>query len=446
MKKFGILSICAAMLALTACNDNDATIERPILTIDEVAPMRFYGVATPEDTRGAAQHDRLWHNGTTIKVKFLNGSPEVQAIVEQYAQQWETYANIDFKFVAPTEDAHIRVGFDWNNNRFITWSYIGTDCKTVTDQSEATMSFTYLEYLPEDEARGDVLRAFGQALGLELESRNVNFTPQWNPTPNAVSRYWGRDITDIEWAELKKYVFDPLDADNEVCSEYDPASIMRWPFPSNILLKNDLQSFNTELSDLDKAFIAQLYPRDEKFLAKFVFGSDYGGLNLNVTEANAVFISYNGGAYEDAHNHPYWNGTVEAGATITVRGNAKALTGIFTWGPITSLDISGCTYLKDLADFKLSGIESIDLSNCPLLEIFHCYHNQLTSLDLSQNPMIMAVYCDGNPIVKDKSALVALAKSLPNRRGQLDPGKFAVGELEHPEWIADILAEKNWLM
>ena len=134
------------LFAASACTKDDTAVAEPETAAAE--GMRFWGVKYPEAVRGAAQHDRLWHNGTTIKVKFLNGDPALQAKVEKYAKEWETYANITFKFVE-SGDAHVRVGFDWNDNRFVTWSYTGTDCKYVLDQNEATLSFAYLDYLTE---------------------------------------------------------------------------------------------------------------------------------------------------------------------------------------------------------------------------------------------------------------------------------------------------------
>lgn len=39
------------------------------------------------------------------------------------------HANISFKFVSQSDDALIRMKFDETNERFVTWSYTGTDCK-----------------------------------------------------------------------------------------------------------------------------------------------------------------------------------------------------------------------------------------------------------------------------------------------------------------------------
>ena len=144
MKKL-LLAFVSLSLLLISCNKDETLSPEPP---KQGQNMRFYGVKFPEQPakQGAAQHDRLWHNGTTIKVRFLNGSTTLQNTVKTIAKEWERYANITFQFIE-SGDAHIRVGFDWNGERFITWSCIGTDCKTVLDQNEATMSFANLEYI-----------------------------------------------------------------------------------------------------------------------------------------------------------------------------------------------------------------------------------------------------------------------------------------------------------
>lgn len=177
-----------------------------------------------------------------------------------YASEWEKYANIKFKYI-DDGDAHVRISFDWNDDRYITWSYIGTDCKSISNQAEATLSFADAQYQDDDEFKADVLRTFGMILGLELEHRHLKFDPQWR---RDVKRYWTNEILDIQWESLSKYVFDPLDSENTLqTEEYDPSSIMVWPFPKSYLLDSE---GNKELSEKDIAFIEKIYPKPKKNL------------------------------------------------------------------------------------------------------------------------------------------------------------------------------------
>ena len=484
MKKFYLFALLAMVFAAAGCTKSDPATEPVRTTNPEGAAMHFYGVALPEATRGAAQHDRLWHNGTTVKVKFLNGNTTMQDKVEEYAKEWEKYANITFKFVE-NEDAHVRVGFDWNANRWVTWSYIGTDCKVERNQAEATMSFADFDYKSEDEIRGDVLRAFGQALGLELESRNINFAPQWSSNVNRVKSYWELDIEDVTWDVIKQYVFDPLDSDNAISTdEYDALSIMRWPFPGNILLNGgpSAGTANIELSELDKVFIAELYPKGDEekdYLAKMVIDVphyDNLSIGLGLDRDNAVFIDWgNGNVSNQNHissNGYYYNYNIYDSPgkyTITIYGDTEALVAISMSIPAgsyckyESLDVSECTHLRDLSirnnnllstldvsncplleSLSFSGtlIETIDLSNNPLLVELWCNSNQLTSLDFSNNPMLNYVACENNPFMSDQAAVVALANSLPDRTGLTSGGVLNIGSGWN--WISTICTAKNW--
>ncbi len=47
------------------------------------------------------------------------------------------------------------------------------------NQDEATVHFAQWRRASDEAKRTDVLRAFGQVLGLELEFRHPNFNPQW---------------------------------------------------------------------------------------------------------------------------------------------------------------------------------------------------------------------------------------------------------------------------
>src|SRR5579871_1343875 len=70
-----------------------------------------------------------WPNGTTLHVRFLNTDPSwspVKQKVEQFAHQWEQYANIKFAF-DNQPDAQIRILLSTDG---LSWSDIGTDAST----------------------------------------------------------------------------------------------------------------------------------------------------------------------------------------------------------------------------------------------------------------------------------------------------------------------------
>ena len=78
-------------------------------------------------TRAAFEIMKLWENGRTLRCKFIDGQPEVQAKVEAIAKEWEEFANLKLKFVT-SGAAEIRISFP---EKGFSWSTMGTDALTV---------------------------------------------------------------------------------------------------------------------------------------------------------------------------------------------------------------------------------------------------------------------------------------------------------------------------
>src|SRR5215213_4079885 len=53
---------------------------------------------------------RLWEPDRTLRVRFLEGDPALRRRIQEYAEQWNGYANIRFAFVVDG-NAEIRVAF-----------------------------------------------------------------------------------------------------------------------------------------------------------------------------------------------------------------------------------------------------------------------------------------------------------------------------------------------
>ncbi|MDU1903745.1 MAG: hypothetical protein E6772_03095 [Dysgonomonas sp.] len=330
MKKsnFIFLALLASFI-LFSCNQDEVNDDRSASVKEEFSANRFYGSKYAENmstTRGIAQRTKLWYPHSTIKIKFVNGSSEYQEKVMTYAREWLQYAGLNFQFVTEGK-AEVRIGFDWNDNRYITWSYIGTDCKMATNQDEATMSFADWDRASEFEKKGDVLRAFGQVLGLELESRHLDFDPNWS---NTIADYWEGELTDIPWDNLKEYVFDPLQRSEVIMTdEYDELSIMIWPFTRRYA-GNTARDFNYELSDMDKAFISQLYPKDqerETFIERIETSTTWT-VPADVTSIDIFLVSGGGGGGGWSTWHQTAGGPGGGGGSLTRSeklGNAIAV-------------------------------------------------------------------------------------------------------------------------
>lgn len=278
MKK--LLFLAAALCALCACNRDETNGSGNSPDKTEIVP-RFYGWMTLDnpspETRGVANSSKVWSRPIAEKnltVKFLNGTERYQTFVKEVAEEWSKYANVNFLFVPDDQDALVRVGFDYVKGMSSSWALTGTDHLQKYDaQDEATVHFAQWRRASDAAKRSDVLRAFGQVLGLELEFRHPNFNPGWitdadgNIDEQTIREYWEYELNElISWEELKKVVLDPLNVPAfllEKTEYYDQESVMSWPFyemiARNIPVVEFDEDYKTELSEQDKQFIKQLY-------------------------------------------------------------------------------------------------------------------------------------------------------------------------------------------
>jgi hypothetical protein len=81
------------------------------------------------NTKAALLDEFKWNAGTTIRVAFLEGDPELRAKVQLVAEQWvgPGMANLSFQF-GEDADADVRVAFEQGNG---SWSYLGTMCQQI---------------------------------------------------------------------------------------------------------------------------------------------------------------------------------------------------------------------------------------------------------------------------------------------------------------------------
>ncbi len=225
----------------------------PRICFDRILPVdlrRQQQVRTLPDGRVQAISPRRkqWVNGSTISIRFLEGTAEQQAMVRQVAPRWTEHANLHFDF---TEDprAKIRVSFDSNDG---AWSYVGTDNLNIPLHA-ATLNLGWLD-------EGVILHEFGHMIGLAHEHQNPAGGIEWNE--QAVIRdlsgppnYW--DEATIRHNVLRKYSADQLFG-----TDFDPDSIMLYAFPDDWTRNMGATHENDDLSDLDKAFIRseEMYP------------------------------------------------------------------------------------------------------------------------------------------------------------------------------------------
>ena len=228
--------------------------QRPKVCTDRILPrdlMLFQPTARGREGRSRAISPigKTWMNGSTLRVRFMGGTPAQQAVAREQAGWWAQFANLKFNFNnAP--DADIRISFDPQDG---AWSYIGTDCQSIP-LNQATMNLGFLD-------GGTAGHEFGHAIGLAHEHQNPSGGIQWNEavviTELAKSpNFW--DEAKARHNVLRKYSADQING-----TAFDPDSIMLYYFPSSLTLNGIATKENDVLSAVDKQFIAgaKMYPK-----------------------------------------------------------------------------------------------------------------------------------------------------------------------------------------
>jgi len=206
--------------------------------------------------RAALVNGSKWGKGNVISVSFLDGDATVQQKVQDVAEQWigPSMANLRFSF-QDDNNTLIRISFQYSGS----WSVIGTECKTITDPTEPTMNFGWLDSSSsDDEIRRVVLHEFGHALGLIHEHQNPGGVIQWDK--DAVRRdlsgppnNWSDDV-------IEHNMFEPYAKSETNFTVIDPTSIMMYPIPVTWTTDGFSAALNEDLSNTDKSFIRQQYP------------------------------------------------------------------------------------------------------------------------------------------------------------------------------------------
>jgi hypothetical protein len=186
------------------------------------------------------QISKRWPVGSTLRVRFLEGTPQQHEIVRKFAPEWTRHANLRLEFTTSPQ-AEIRIAFADDGS----WSYIGTDCLGFPP-NRATMNYGWLD-------EGVVLHEFGHALGLIHEHQNPVGGIQWNKP--AVYRDLGGPPNNWPPDVVDNNMFRTYDVDQINGTTLDPDSIMLYSFPASWTLNGFSAKENNVLSAMDKEFI-----------------------------------------------------------------------------------------------------------------------------------------------------------------------------------------------
>lgn len=221
-------------------------------------PKKLDPGAVAHVTRMALIASKKWGPGSTLRCRFLDGTPKMQKKVRSVSKEWEKHANVKLKFIA-RGPAEIRISFYADDG---SWSAVGRDALNTGyfPLHQPTMNFGWVRDRSDAvEDRAVILHEFGHALGCVHEHQSPEFKRKWDK--QAVLRYFQGPPNYWDAGQIQHNVLSRYPPKGILTTRFDPRSIMLYSFDAQLFADGlGPTNENSQLSPTDRTMIRQMYP------------------------------------------------------------------------------------------------------------------------------------------------------------------------------------------